>query len=245
MLKFSKAFVVALILADPALADQQSIDPEFAKKVEQVLIERPEIILKVFEILEAQQEAESNAANLDLVAALSDELFAGLDPSKPILVEFQDYNCGYCRRVHSNVAALKELQPDLQMVAMELPILGEGSRHAAEVALALKEIEGPAAYTRFSNALMGLETAADPVSVKQTLINLGFDADAILSAAADGAGREELQRSQQLARKIGATGTPYFIAPGGIIRGFGTVEELAAITMAPDAETATRDGQDG
>jgi len=230
------SFAAALIAADFAFpkagqAEQDiSYDPEFAKKVEQVLLEKPEIILKVFELLEQEQAAAAAFADKDLVAHLSDDLFDGLDRDKPILIEFQDYNCGYCRRVHSTVAELRRDMPDLQMVILELPVLGEASVFAAKAALALKSLEGQEAYERFANALMSQSDSANPASVRSTLTALGFDAQAVIAAAEQGAADGDLDRAARLARAVGARGTPFFVGPGGIVRGAGSSDDLKAIT---------------
>ncbi|WP_171182156.1 DsbA family protein [Ruegeria sp. HKCCD8929] len=250
--KFSKTFIAALIAADlaravPAGAENfPSPSPEFIEQVRQALLQRPEIMLEVFALLEEQQSAQEAVADLEIVASVADELFEGLDPGKPILVEFQDYNCGYCRRVHANVAELKAQRPDLQVVLLETPVLGDASRHAAEVALALKATEGVEAYERFADALMTLQGNADPVSVRATLIDLGFDAEAVIQAAGEGVGSDDLKRSERLARQVGARGTPYFVGPGGIVRGFGSPEDLSAITLPPERpEPDTANGKEG
>ncbi|WP_171182271.1 DsbA family protein [Ruegeria sp. HKCCD8929] len=240
--KFSKAFIAALIAADLARAVPAGAEnfpppsPEFIEQVRQALLQRPEIMLEVFALLEEQQSAQEAVADLEIVASVAHELFEGLDPAKPILVEFQDYNCGYCRRVHANVAELKRQRPDLQVVLLETPVLGEASRHAAEVALALKATEGADAYERFADALMTLQGNADPVSVRATLTDLGFDAEAVIQAAAEGVGDDDLSRAERLARQVGARGTPYFVGPGGLVRGFGSPEDLSAITLPPETD---------
>ena len=92
----------------------------FNTRVEAVLLDNPEIVIRVFEKLERQQAAEEQAAAQIEIAGLADELFAGLDPAKPILVELQDYNCGYCRRAPGTVSALRDAHPDLQGFAGRL-----------------------------------------------------------------------------------------------------------------------------
>ena len=201
----------------------------FARRVRESLIQNPEIILEVFALLEAQQAEKEAASDLDLVASVSEDLFAGLDRDKPILVEFQDYNCGYCRRAHATVAAVKAANPDLQLVMMELPILGEGSRDAALTALAVRQAHGEQAYLRFADALMTLEGPANQISANRLVAELDFDADAVAIKRAVGEGTAELRRVQQLANRIGASGTPYFVGPSGIARGAASMDRLAEI----------------
>ncbi|MEX0304444.1 MAG: DsbA family protein, partial [Leisingera sp.] len=92
----------------PAAAETPQTDAEFDQRVRDVLLRNPDIILEVFALLEAKEEAAKAVKDQELIAKVADELFEGLDPEKPILVEFQDYNCGYCRRAHPVVASLKD-----------------------------------------------------------------------------------------------------------------------------------------
>ncbi|MDN3719546.1 thioredoxin domain-containing protein [Roseibium salinum] len=56
------------------------------------------------------------------------------------LVEFFDYNCGYCKRAHADMVRLIEEDPDLRVVLKEFPVLGQGSVEAAQVAVAVNSI---------------------------------------------------------------------------------------------------------
>ena len=103
----------------PAAAETPQTDFEFDQRVRDALLRNPDIILEVFALLEAKEEAAKAVKDQELIANVAVELFEGLDPAKPILVEFQDYNCGYCRRAHPVVASLKETMPDLQLLTLE------------------------------------------------------------------------------------------------------------------------------
>ena len=59
----------------------------------------------------------------------------GNPQGKTVLVEFSDYNCGFCRKAMPEVVALLKSDPKLKLVVHELPIFGEGSRYAAMAAL--------------------------------------------------------------------------------------------------------------
>ena len=131
------AALTAILLGPPVHAEVGEISDPFDQRVRETLLRHPEILLEVFALLEAQQKAGQIPTDPEMIAKVADTLFAGLDPKKPILVEFLDYNCGYCRQVHPVVSALRAQNPELQFVVLQMPILGEGSRYAAEAALAL------------------------------------------------------------------------------------------------------------
>jgi protein-disulfide isomerase len=53
---------------------------------------------------------------------------------KITLVEFFDYNCGYCKRALNDLARLLKDNPDLRVVLRDLPILAPSSVEAARIA---------------------------------------------------------------------------------------------------------------
>lgn len=218
-----------------AIAQSAQLDADFDQKVREALLRNPEIILEVFHLLEANEEAAQAKKDRAVIARVSDQLFDGLDPTKPILVEFQDYNCGYCRRVHPTVMSLKEANPDLQVVIMETPVLGQESVDAAKTALALKALKGEAAYQEFSDALMSLRGNTNPKTTSKLLSQLGHDPSAVSNAVAEGLGSQDLERAQRIFSILGGRGTPFFVGPSGIVPGAASADRLLEIATA-DAE---------
>ena len=52
------------------------------------------------------------------------------------VVEFFDYNCGYCKRGLHDIIKLVEGDPNVRVVFKELPILSKGSEEASRIAIA-------------------------------------------------------------------------------------------------------------
>ena len=202
----------------PAAAETPQTDFEFDQRVRDALLRNPDIILEVFALLEAKEEAAKAVKDQELIAKVADELFEGLDPAKPILVEFQDYNCGYCRRAHPVVASLKETMPDLQLVLMETPVLGKESTFTAKAALALKALKGVDAYREFSDAMMSVQGKASAATTIRTLVELGHDPEEITAAVNKGIGADDLEKAKRLVEHM---------APGG------RVVNLSSAAQAP------------
>src|SRR3546814_18495300 len=59
----------------------------------------------------------------------------GNPAGKPI-IEFFDYNCGFCKRFHSETATPLLAAGDVKMILVHTPILGPGSERLAESAAA-------------------------------------------------------------------------------------------------------------
>ena len=68
------------------------------------------------------------------------------------VVEFFDYNCGYCKRGLHDVVKLVETDPKVRVVFKELPILSKGSEEASRVALAARR-QGK--YWELHRAMLG------------------------------------------------------------------------------------------
>lgn len=177
-------------------------------------------------------QAEGNGSDAE-VAAVRNAVFN--DPEAPVmgaadgstvLVEFSDYNCGYCRKVMPEVAALLKSEPDLKLVIHETPIFGEGSRYAAMAALAAQE-QGK--YSAFHQALMSMKGKAEKASVLRAAREVGLDTDKLQRDMQSRRISAQIDRSLALADEIGLVGTPSFIAGDRAVFGYLTRDELAGL----------------
>jgi len=141
---------------------QQSTDPEtvrIEKIIRNYLLEHPELLVEVMRKLEARQKAEEEAGMAGKIQANRDALFASHDDfiANPMgkfpVVEFFDYQCGYCKRFLPTMARLLETDKSVRFVFKEFPILGEVSVTASKAALAAK-MQGK--YRIFHDTVMGL-----------------------------------------------------------------------------------------
>ena len=92
-------------------AELQRADVE--QIVREYMLSHPELLIEMSNALRAQQEAEQGKADIALIKQHSQALFN--DAADPVggnakgtqtIVEFVDYNCGYCKRA---TPALREL----------------------------------------------------------------------------------------------------------------------------------------
>ena len=59
------------------------------------------------------------------------------------MVEFLDYQCGYCRKAQPERDRAARADGDIRLIVKEMPILGPGSELAARAAVATLITEGP------------------------------------------------------------------------------------------------------
>lgn len=186
------------------------------------LLDNPEILP---EMAEAYQRAES----ADRLAEVQDEAltaFPGAVLGNPngskTLVEFSDYGCTYCRSSVENVRMLIAADPDLKVIVREWPIF-DGSDGAARMALASAK-QGK--FEDYHFALFNLGPPS-PSTVEQAARIAGLDLDQARKDASSPEIEFELARNQRLARAIGFSGTPSWIAEGQVFEGAVPRETLA------------------
>jgi protein-disulfide isomerase len=127
-----------------------------------------------------------------------------------VLVEFFDYACGYCRASNPHVDRLLREDPRLRVVWREFPVLGPASEQAAIASLAAAKA---GRYRRFYDSLFAAGRPSE-----QTIAE-ARQAAGLGEAALTDEARLELQKNMELARAIGAQGTPTFVIGDRVLQG--------------------------
>ena len=186
------------------------------------LLGNPDMLPQMVEAYEAQ-EAEKR------LATMGDEVFTpfpgavlGNPAGSKVLVEFTDYNCPYCEASLADVTRLVAEDPDLKVVIREWPIF-EGSDAASRMALAAG-LQGK--YRAFHEAMF--RTGDVDVAARAA----GLDMARAQADAASDAVTVEIARNLDLARSLGFTGTPAWIAGKKPIGGAVGYEKLKAALVS-------------
>ena len=202
--------------------------PNFDDQVRESLLRNPEIILEVFALLEAQEAAQASAVDAELIARNAVALFPeGADQGR-VLVEFVDYQCGYCRRAATEVEALLEADPSLHRHIIQFPILGDASVNAASVMEAIRLSQPHDVFLDAHERLM----AAEPATLRlmgNFVASLGLDPAEIMQIAESEEVTAIIAGNHVLARSMQITGTPGFVTEMAVIRGFADAQTLAAL----------------
>ena len=235
------ACAAALALAAPAgAADLTEMTPEeraaFRAEVRAYLLENPEVIMEAVAVLEQREAAARDAADRELIAENAEAIFddgyswVGGNPEGDItLVEFIDYRCSYCRRAHEDVNELVESDGDIRLVIKEFPILGPDSMASSRFAIAAKQVAGDAAYHAAKEALIRMTGEVNEVTLGRLADSLGLDADAILVQMQSPEVTEEIARTRALADRLGISGTPTFVLPDRMLRGYAPLDAMRQI----------------
>jgi protein-disulfide isomerase len=89
------------------------------------------------------------------------------------VVEFFDYNCGYCKRAHPLIQQLLSEDKEIRYIYKQFPILSETSYYAARAALAV--LGQPDKYQAFHDKLYAHQGPLRRGQVKDVARAAGVD----------------------------------------------------------------------
>jgi protein-disulfide isomerase len=141
---------VALVPSGPAGTARAAEDgfsaaqkAELGGLIKDYLMKNPEVLVDVQRVLETKLDAQRRDAEAKAVSENASGLYknaglpvAGEGKGDVTVVEFFDYNCGYCRKAVEPMAKLIDTDKKVKVVMVDFPIFGKDSEGAARVAIA-------------------------------------------------------------------------------------------------------------
>lgn len=208
--------------AAPAPVNLSVLTDEQKAAVEQIVRDlltkkEPQLVYEAAKVVQDRQEAEELTKSQQALTANRDKVFN--DPTSPVggnlkgdvtVVEFFDYQCGYCKQVQEAVVKLLDTDKNIKIIYKEYPILGANSVTAAKVSLAVYK-EDKSKYVKFHDALMSVKDHPNEEMIYKIAKDAGFDVDKLKKDAADPAIDAIVEADQKLGQEIGAKGTPTFV----------------------------------
>ena len=157
--------------------------------------------------------------HLKILDAIPDEgkIQFGPDNATNTIIEFFDYFCGYCKKIHPELIDLANSNNDLRIVFIQHPILNESSKVLAKIAIAAT-IQNKG--FELHHALFSLEGSITSDKLQQTIKEVGLN-EVILKIDME---RDEIEKiiklSSFLASGAGARGTPSIFVNEEFIGGY-------------------------
>lgn len=222
------ALSLAAVAISPASA--QTFGPaqkeEIGRIVREYLLAHPEVIQESIAELERRQAETQKTAQTAAIRETKDALVnsshgnvVGNPAGDVTLVEFFDYNCGYCKQALADIQTLMKADPKLKVVLKDLPVLGPESLEASRIALAVKaQLSGDKLFEYHTRLLatrgrVGTERA---VSLAR---DMGLDVARLQRDAGGTEVAAALDENRRLSEKLGINGTPAFIIGEEVIPG--------------------------
>lgn len=158
--------------------------------------------------------------------------------AKVSIVEFMDYNCPYCRKIHPLLLAYLKQHPDTRIIVKDIATFGKDSVGVAHVVLAAAK-QGK--FLELHEKLMSHKGTATEAVALEIAGKLGLDVGKLKADAASKEIGYQLMQTQDLANTLNVGGTPLFlIGHNGIP---GAPEDLAE-QLAKYADEVRRSGCD-
>ena len=211
--------------------------------IKDILLNNPEVLMEAQTALEAKMEKIQNERMALAIKDNSAEIFrpasspvVGNSNGDVTVIEFFDYNCGYCKKAFPDVAHLIDKDKKVKLIPKEFPILAKGSEEASRVALAAK---AQGKYWEFHRAMLENQGQANEASALRIAEKLGLDMARLKKDMASPEVKKEIEDTRKLAAKLGIQGTPHFLVGDRIIPG--APENLAEL-LGQNVKEVRKDG---
>jgi len=233
---FAAALLTASFIAAPVKAQSFSAPQrgEIEKIIKEYLVSHPEVLQEAMTELEKRQaaaEAEKSKvtikSNEQAIFSSPRQVTIGNLQGDVTLVEFFDYNCGYCKRALTDLMELMKDDSKLRVVLKEFPVLGPGSIEAAQVAVAVRmQDKTGKKYLEFHQKLLGGRGQADKARALAVAKEIGLDIPRLEKDMVSDEAKATFDENIKLAEALGMNGTPSYVVGSEVVVGAVGVEGL-------------------
>ncbi len=228
-------FAVALAIAalSPGVAQAQSFTPQQRGEIESIIreyfIKHPEMIEEMQALAQTEKMKRVITENKDVLLNSPRQVTLGNPKGDVTMVEFFDYNCGYCKRALDDMMALMKNDPNLRVVLKEMPVLSQGSMEAAQVgaALAMQDKSGKR-YLDFHQKLLTGRGQVDKARALAVAKEAGADMARLEKDMVSAEVKTALEESFKLAEAFSIQGTPSYVIGNEVLVGAVGLKELQA-----------------
>ena len=171
---------------------------------------------------------ESKPFHLKIIDVIPEQgiLQIGNDDAKNTIIEFMDYFCGYCKKVHVELLQIANERKDTRIIFLQHPILNESSKLLANMVVAAnmqnKGIE-------LHNSLFQVEGNLNNAKLKQIIEDLEINNAKLNIDMSKDEVRNIVSLSSFLANGSGARGTPTFFVNEELVVGYISIERMKAL----------------
>jgi protein-disulfide isomerase len=223
----------ARVTAAAATAGLSPDKAAMGKVIREYIIANPEVLVEAMGELEKKQEAERSNVALKAMKTYEGELYrdnesptSGNPNGNVTIVEFNDYQCPYCKRAFPAIQSVVKTDGNVKIVYKDLPILGEASKIAALAALAsVNQGKHMAMHT----ALMENTARLDKGRIMEIAAAVGLDTAKLETDMQDPKLQRIIERNMAVASALGVRGTPAFVIGKNFVPGAIEADQLKAL----------------
>jgi protein-disulfide isomerase len=227
------AIAVALAVFTAGSAHAQNFTPQQRGEIESIIrdyfIKHPEMIEELQALAQSAKLTKAIVENKQTLLNSPRQVTLGNPNGDVTMVEFFDYNCGFCKRALEDMMTLIKDNPNLRVVLKEMPVLSQGSMDAAQVAVAVTmQDKSGKRYLDFHQKLLSGRGQVDKARALAVAKEVGADMAKIEKDMNGAEVKAALQESFALAEALGFQGTPSYVIGNEAVVGAVGVKELQA-----------------
>ncbi len=226
--------LILLPLAQTVPSHAESFTPEQKKELEVMMkdfiMNNPEVLL---ESVQQHQIREEERAQLSAQEKLVDykDTFgkggplpeAGNPDGDVTVVEFFDYNCGYCKKAYQDIMKVIESDDKVRVVFIDMPILSPTSKLMAEISVAAHK-QGK--YFEVHQALMDYRGPQSADKYYELAEKAGVDIEQLKKDMKSAEVQTRINKNMQMAADLNIRGTPGFVIGGKLYPGYIGMQRL-------------------
>ena len=170
----------------------------------------------------------SQAYHLKIISAIPENgiIQIGDDSAENTIIEFMDYFCGYCKKVHVELLELIEERDDTRLVFLQHPILSESSKLLANMVVAANMQD---MGIDLHNALFAVEGNLNNLKLQQIIEDLGINSAKLNIDMYKEEVNNIVKLSSFMANGSGARGTPTFFINEDFVVGYISIDRIKAL----------------
>ena len=197
--------------------------------IKDALINDPDLLKEAIIALQAREQQGADSArqsSLDVnhtaMYETKSDPWKGAENPEVTMVYFTDFNCPYCKKIEPSLNKLIEEFPQLKIIIKMVPLQGESSKMAVELAQTVW-LNEPEKYIKLKDMLMSSPRRLDAESIAQVAKLTGTEQ---WLGKTDAGVDEMVHNNIKLMRNLGIGGTPSMIFGDKIIPGLVSYDVL-------------------
>ena len=225
------SIAIAVVAFSGAAAQAQNFTPQQRGEIETIIrdyfTKHPEMIEELQALAASAKVKRVIGENKDVLLNSPRQVTLGNPKGDVTMVEFFDYNCGYCKKALDDMMTLMKNDPNLRIVLKEMPVLSQGSMEAAQVAaaLAMQDKSGKR-YLDFHQKLLTGRGQVDKARALAVAKEAGADMTRLEKDMTGPEVKTALEESFKLAEAFNIQGTPSYVIGNEVLVGAVGLKEL-------------------
>ena len=214
--------------------DKNISEQQIENIIEKYILENPEVLIESLEKFTANQKEKEKKSFVSILNNFYEtKLYESLPRvgninGKQIIIEFVDYNCGYCKKTLPTISKLMKNFDNIQIVFIDFPILSESSEIAARASLAANEQN---AYFEYHTILLNNTESINEDFLYKVARELSLDIEKFKKDISSEKIKNNIIKNIKFANSLKIRGTPTFIIGQQILPGAYSYEKLKEIIL--------------